>query len=182
MKHPRAERGIGVRMSESQTKLKLPRALESHPRAKDVEEALSRDSRALWVNGALSVSRVPFSEPLVVSLGAAMRSRALERGLEGIDVVLAGESKGLEAARIKQGLPVASRVSRVMVMANDGSERFYRHAESTLKKHGERVLGVVVDADSTLFAERLFGAGNQAKVVLVSDRAAVADLLLALIA
>lgn len=169
-------------MTESQTKLKLPRALENHPQAKEVESALARDRKVLWADGVLTVSRVAFSDQLVKSLLGAMRSRVLERGLEGIDIVLAGESKGLEAARLKQGLPITHRISRVMVMANDGSERFYRHAESTLKKHGERVLGVVVDADSELFAERLFGAGKQAKVVLVADRDAVVDVLLALAA
>lgn len=167
-------------MTEPETKLKLPRALEGHPQAKDVEEALERERQLLWAGGVLGVSRVAFTEPIIAALFAARRSRVLERGLESIDLVLAGEAKGLEAARLKQNLPVACRISRVMVMANDGSERFYRHAETTLEKHGDRVVGIVVDADSERLAKGLFGAGKQVKVVLVTDRAAVASVLLAL--
>lgn len=165
----------------TQQEPKLPRALEEDPRAAEVEKILAQRREVLWANGALAVSRVAFAEPLVAALLVAKRGRALERGLEGIDIVLAGEAKGLNAARIKHGQPVASRISRLLVMANDGSERFYRNVESMLKKHHDRVLALVVDADSEQFAERLFGPGKQAKVVAVTDRTAVVQVLLALV-
>lgn len=164
------------------THLKLPRSLEDDARTADIEAAITRDRQPLWAQGTLPVARVALSEPLVTALTGALRTRSLERGLEHIEQVLAGESKGLEAARAKQGAAVANRISRVLVMANDGSERFNRHCESTLKKHGDRVLGLVVDAGSDAFSARLFGEGKQVKVVLVTGREAVAAVLLSLAA
>lgn len=164
------------------THLKLPRSLEGDARTPDIEASLTRDRRPLWSQGTLDVARVTLSEPLVTALTGARLTRSLERGQEHIEQVLAGESKGLEAARAKQGAPVANRISRLLVMANDGSERFNRHCESTLKRHADRVLGLMVDADSETFSSRVFGEEKLVKVVLVTGREVVAAVLLALAA
>jgi hypothetical protein len=160
--------------------LKLPREIENDPRQSALVQVLENDKRLLWTGGTLPVAQVGFSSAFELSLVDALRGRAVERGLENIDQVLDREAKGLLAGREKQKTPVPNRISRLLIVANDGSERFYRQFEATLKRHADRVLALRVDVPSSRFSEKLFGADKLVKVLLVSDREAVAKVLLSL--
>lgn len=165
---------------QSFPKLKLPRQVETDPRCHAIEALLARDLRPLWSKGTLAVPHMPFLAPFETALLAAQHSRQLERGLEHIDKLLSGEEHGLLALREKQGTPTANRISRVLVISDDGAERFYRSCEAILIRHADRVLGLRVTVPSAQFGQKLFGADSLVKVVLVSEKAAVTHVLLAL--
>lgn len=160
--------------------LKLPRPVETDPRREAIERALTADERPIWSGGAIRVPHVAWTGALEEALRTALVADQLDRGLEHIEQRLIREAKGLQAARDKQGTAAANRLSRILVMADDGAERFYRQCEQLLRHHGDRLVGLHVGVPSKRLSEKLFGADELVKAVLVSDRDAVVNVLFAL--
>lgn len=161
--------------------LKLPKAVEADPRHAQLV-ALFAESRApIWEKGHLTFGRAHFTPALEMTLRQALNFRHLDLGLERIDQALDNEKKGLDALREKQGTPPANRVSRLLIVANDGSERFYRACEQTALKHADRLLLLVTDVPAEVLAAKLFGQGREIKALLVSERDSVSRVLLSLL-
>jgi hypothetical protein len=100
------------------------------------------------------------------------------RGLEGAERALDAEERGLRAAQGAGRLDV--RISRLLLLADDGAERFYRHVETLLNRHGPRVLVVRLDADARALGELLFGPGRLARLLMIVHKEAVSAILLAM--
>ncbi|HEU4536487.1 MAG TPA: hypothetical protein VFS00_20320 [Polyangiaceae bacterium] len=162
---------------------KLPRALETDPRAPAVEAALAADARPLWERGVVRVAHRPLTESLRRALAGAALRDALEQGLEGIEARLQSEQRGLDALRAKPGAPPpgAPRVSRLLVLASDGSQRFYRDAEALLRRYEARLLGLRLDAPGDALGPAVLGREALARALLIADRDAVGAVLLALV-
>jgi hypothetical protein len=165
---------------ENSIKLKLPRAIESDDRFDEIEKLLTKNSRPLWRRGTLAIPHLPFSPALEKALVQAKNIHQVERGLEGIERLLLNEAKGLEATRKKQGAENPNRISRLLILTSDGSERFYRSCESLLIQHADRVLGLRVGASSPVFSKNLFGEDKLSRALLVSDRDSVSQVLVSL--
>ena len=161
--------------------LKLPRAVESDPRCAAIQGLLSKEVRPIWEKSQLLITQIPLQPNFEKALLRAAAFKHLEPGLEQIEKILRREKKGIQAVQEKQGTAPANRLSRILVFANDGSERFYRDCERLLQHHGERVLGLLVDVPSVRLGMELFGADKQIKAVLVTDRDAVTDVLFSLV-
>jgi hypothetical protein len=163
------------------TNLKLPRNIEAHPQHEALKRLLSQDQRLLWKKGTVRVPAIRFNTALEKALTHALALKHLERGLERIDQVLTLEKKGLQALQEKQCTPPAYRVSRILLLANDGAERFYRGCESTLLHNQDRLLGLWLDAGSLQLGLSLFGPEKPVKALLVSDKEAATQVLLSLL-
>ncbi len=162
--------------------LKLTRAVEADSRCAPIQTLLKGDCRPLWERSTLSVPHIPFLPAMEICLRSLLARKQAERGLEHIDHLLANEQKGLSALREKQGAQPSHRVSRLLILANDGSERFYRDCERTLLRNSDRLLVLRLDEPSTRLAEVLLGSGDKPlKALLVSDRDAVSAVLFALL-
>lgn len=161
--------------------LKLPRKVENDPRHEPIEKLLKQNLRPLWEKITISVPHIQFLPPLEEVLTRALSYKQLERGLEHIDQILNSEKKGLDALRQKQKTAPANRVSRLLLIANDGTERFYRACETTLIRHSDRVLCLHLDVPSARLSRNLFGEAQLVKSLLVSDREAVAHVLFSLL-
>jgi len=72
------------------------------------------------------------------------------------------------------------RVSRLLVMADDGAERFYRQVERLLLRHGPRVLAVRLEVDADTLGEMVFGPGRRARLLLLAHKEAVSGVLLSM--
>jgi hypothetical protein len=153
--------------------LRLPRQVESDPRAAAVLAALDAGATRLWSGGQVRAVRSALTPALVTALRAAGRAGQVRRGLEGAEARLANERAGL-------GPDPQPRVSRLLVCSNDGAERFYRTVERLVRTHAPRVLALVVDADAATLGDACFGAGANARALLVEHRDAVAAALFAL--
>lgn len=162
--------------------LKLPRLIESDPRHDALVAMLQAEAKPLWEGGMIPVPHVQFTDDLVAVLKDALNSRQLERGLENIESILGKEQRGLDALAKKQGVPKARRVSRLLIVADDGAERFYRQCETLLLRHPDRLLALRVPVPCAQLAERLFTSEALVKVLLVSEREAVSSVLLSLAA
>ena len=160
--------------------LRLPRKIEADPRRPEVEAALTRDLRPLWEEGRIPVPHLALSDSMRTAILQANGFKQIERGLERIEPFLIREKKGLDELAKKTGQPPAKRISRLLVMTNDGTERFNRACETILFHHGERVLGIRLSLSSAELGQALFGEEKGLKAFLVSDREAATGILLAL--
>ena len=158
----------------------LPRLVINDPRRPSVEAALEKMPGTLWEKGLFKVPHVPFTPSLMKALGDAYLSKHLERGLEPIEKILAAEAKGIGVMHERQGSEPTQRISRVLLVLDGGSERFYRTCESLLYRHQDRLLGLRFSTDTEVLSKKIFGEEKTLKALLVTDRDSSARVLLSL--
>ena len=120
------------------------------------------------------------SDALATALRSAYSASRVVRGMEGAEKTLAAEERGLRIADQQSGATRGARVSRLLILASDGAERFYRQVESLLRRHGPRVLAVRVAVDAEALGALLFGPGRRARLLMLEHKEAVAAVLLAM--
>ena len=162
--------------------LRLPRRVEDDRGAAHLASALAARSQLLWAGSEVRVPQVEVSPDLEAVLKSAFSARRIVRGLEGAERVLAAEQRGLKHVDEKTGAARGGRVSRLVVLANDGSERFYRSVESLLHRHTPRVLALRLSVDESGLGQLLFGPDQVARLLLIEHKDAVSAVLLALAA
>ncbi len=154
----------------------LPREVERDPRHAAILRVLAA-GRRLWSGGTLEAAVVGLTEPLRAALTSPAVRGALIRGLEAAEATLAAERRGLDALPVTDRAP---RVSRLLLVTNDGAERLYRQVERLATMHAPRVLVCLLDAPSSELGGLLYGPDAVAKLVLTGHKDAATRLLLAL--
>ena len=162
--------------------LRLPRAVEDEPRAANLASQLASRARPLWAGGALDVPRVEMAPAFEAALKSAFSASRIIRGLEGAQRALSNERQGLAQVDRKTGVGCGGRVSRLLVLADDGSERFYRDVESILQRNAPRILALRLSANEAALGQLLFGPDQVARLLMVAHKDAVSTVLLALAA
>lgn len=160
--------------------LQLPKLVEADPRGKELLSRLTATARPLWPGGKIMAPVVSFKPALAEALRIAHSKDRLVRGLEGAEGKLAAESRGLGLVDQKSGASRGERVSRLLVLADDGAERFYRQVEKLLRRHGPRVLALRLDVNAETLGQTIFGPDNRVLLLLLDHKKAVSDMLLAL--
>jgi hypothetical protein len=161
--------------------LRLPKLVEANPRAQELLRILTAHARLLWLEGNIQVPMVAFSPALAEALRTAHRAGQLVRSLEGAERRLAAEDRGLSLVDQQSGVLRGARVSRLLVLADDGTERFYRQVEKLLRQQGLRVLALRLDVKAETLGQMLFGPGRRALLLLLDHKEAVSAVLLALV-
>ena len=164
----------------SLTSLKLPKAIEAGPHAAALHAALREHARPLLAGSALLVPTAGWSPAIAAALQSAQGEGRLVRGLELIEKTLEREARGLKLADARSATSRGSRVSRLVLLASDGTERFYRQAERLLTREGPRLLAVRVDADSARFASVVSEASGVVRALMLEHKELVARLLMAM--
>jgi hypothetical protein len=141
---------------------------------------LGERARALRAKGYVRVPFLPFDDTIATSLKSAHTAGRVVRGLEETERVLDAEARGMGMVDRKSGVERGARVSRVLIVAADGGESFYKQVERLLERHGARVLVIRVDADAAALGAPLFGPDRTTRLLMVSHKDAVAALLIAL--
>jgi hypothetical protein len=162
--------------------LRLPRRVEEEPGAEHLASELATRAQPLWAGGELRVPQAELTPALEAALKSAFSARQIVRGLEGAERMLAAEERGLKHVDQKTGVERGRRVSRLLVLANDGADRFYRSVESLLRRHAPRVLALRLSADERTLGELLFGPDQPTRLLLLEHKDAVSEVLLALAA
>jgi hypothetical protein len=160
--------------------LRLPRLVEVDPRGRDIPRTLTTGTRSLWQGSETEVPACTLSPELVEVLRNAHGAGQVVRGLENATRRLANEDRGLGLADRHSGVPRGVRVSRLLVMADDGAERFYRQVETLLLRHGPRLLALRLDVDAEAFGALIFGPGRRVRLLMLDHKEAVSAYLLAL--
>lgn len=162
------------------SRVRLPRRIEADPRAGAIAAALAARPTRLWGGGALRVPVIELDNRLARVLEGAHLARRLSRGLENVEAKLDAERRGLAKADQRAGSERGVRVSRLLLLADDGAERLYRRVESLARTHGARLLVIRLDVDSQRLGAVLSGDGSPAKVLMLDHKDAVAEALFAL--
>ncbi len=159
--------------------LKLPRtSLEPHDIAA-VESLFQADLRPVFDGSNSLISWLALDERIRNSFNAVARTGCFSRGLELIAKLLDDEKKGLVAVEERVQQPPTQRMSRLLFISNDGSERFYRQVASLLTQHGNRVWACHLDADAEALG-RLIGV-TSSKALMINDKKALALFLTGLV-
>jgi hypothetical protein len=162
--------------------LKLPKDVMADPRHDAIRALLERDLVPLWEGARHSVPTVPCDRTLANILRGALHSGHAAQGLELITEKLAAEQKGLDAAMKRSGEgPHSARASRLLFIANDGSERFYRDCDGLLARYPQRLLACRIDLPGDALGEALFGAPKLVRSLVVLDKKVVSRALLSLV-
>jgi hypothetical protein len=162
--------------------VRLPKTIESDARGAAVHAALRARPQKLWARGALVVPTASWGEAIAAAVEGAQREGHVVRGLERIEKALARETRGLSMADARTATERGSRVSRLVLVSNDGTERFYRQVERLLVTEGARVLAICVDADSAQLAGVVPQAAGVVRALMIEHKDSVARVLLALYA
>jgi hypothetical protein len=160
--------------------LRLPKSLDDLPQLPALRARLSSCCRKLWEGGAVQVPVVSWSEPLASALASAQRERHLLQGIEQAERTLDREAHGLSIADARSATERGSRVSRLLLTSNDGTERFYRQVERLLRTQGPRLLALRLDVDSRQLSAVMGDPDGLARALLVEHKTSVARVLLAL--
>jgi hypothetical protein len=159
--------------------LRLPKLVESDPRGAVLHQRLVEHARPIRDGSEISVAVARF-DGIESAVLRAHRAGRVVRGLETAEQALAAEERGLRLADESSGVKRGGRVSRLLLLANDGSDGFYRQAENLLKRHAPRVLAIRLDVDATSLGAPLFGAGRTTRLLMIQHKEAVAAVLLAI--
>lgn len=161
--------------------MKLPKEVENKPGGVALASGLSSRSHPLWEGGKRRVPHADLSPALEAALKSAFSARQIVRGFEAAQSALAAQERGLQNVNRKTGVARGQRISRLLVLADDGAERFYRNVEGLLQRHEPRVLALRLSADECTLGQLLFGPGEVARLLLVDHKSAVSAVLLALV-
>ena len=161
--------------------LKLPKDVAADSRHGAICKLLTTNTTPVWDGAELQVPTLPLNQALAAECRRAVTTGLATPGLEAIEEVLASEQKGLDALLEKAPkVPQNPRVSRLLLMSNDGSKRFYRDCESLLVKYDQRLIGCRLDVTGDAFGSVVFGYPKLMRALLFVDKKAVARALLTL--
>jgi hypothetical protein len=162
--------------------LKLPKDVAADSRHDAVWKLLTTNTTPLWEAAELRVPTLPLNRALAAQCHRAVTTGLATPGLEAIEGVLASEQKGLDALLEKAPqVPQNPRVSRLLLMSNDGSKRFYRDCEALLVKYDQRLIGCRLDVTGDNFGSVVYGYPKLMRALLFVDKKAVARALLTLV-
>ncbi len=140
-----------------------------------------RSAATSWPGGKAVVPMLPFGPALAEVLGTAYGVARLVLGLEGAADAPANEERGLAAlARRRTGTAPGTRVSRFLLLSEDGAARLYRHAERLAAVHAPRVQLAILACDAAALGRATTGRQAAVKVVLARHKQVVTALLRAL--
>lgn len=150
--------------------LKFPKTTLPPADQKLVEDLFFSSPVPILEGSEILISHWPFDSVVGESLRLTARTGRIAQGLESIAKLLDDEKKGLLHVQTKTAQAPANRMSRLLLISNDGSERFYRQTENLLKKHGERLWCCRLNASSEELGAIATMGGNPAKAVLIDDK------------
>jgi hypothetical protein len=160
--------------------IRLPKSVESDPRGTQLLRNLTMNARPLRQGSEIGIPVAGMTPELAEALRSAYSAGQVVRSLENAERKLAAEERGLQMADRQIGVPRGVRVSRLLLLADDGSDRFYRQIEGLLGRHGPRVLAVRLAIDEQGLGGLLFGPGRVARLLMMEHKQAVGSVLLAM--
>lgn len=161
--------------------MRFPRQLEADYSPDVIRRVLADRTHKLWSGGDLDVPLIAIKDPLKKALRAAMLRGRLRCGFEGVLHKLNKEKAGIAHVKERSDVPHGERISRLMLLSNDGAERFYRHVEQLLRSHAPRLLGCLLDTDSSVLGKLITGKDRQIKLTMAEHKDAVSDILRAVL-
>jgi len=154
-----------------------PRSLIADGTASGLAAWWVKSRRAAVLLGQPRVARHGMDRSVQAGLFDARRARCLSRGLEGAESLLTAEETGLKKAAKTQADLDRVRISRLLVVSGDGSERFYRQVEKLHDRFANRLEVLLLDCDQEALGAAAFGPGRRSRALLIHHKDAVVRFL-----
>jgi len=159
----------------------FPRKFQASQDEETLRMVLFARVQKIREKGELVVPVLTVTSALASALNAAKRRGHLRIGLDAAEEILARERHGLQKMEKDQGLFVGKRISRLILTANDGTERFYRSVEWLARDHSPRLLVCRLDIPASELGRILFGQERNIKLLLIDHKDTVSLVLQTLI-
>jgi hypothetical protein len=159
----------------------LPKKLDGNDEGKKIIDELNSSIKPVSPGSAYSLPSFPLNKSIKEALSGARRTGRLIRGIEEAEKMLDAERAGILSVDTKTGAERVERISRLIVVANDGSDRFYRQTKRLVDVNKPRVMAIHLDITSFELGEAIFGPGKRALFLLLNHKDAVINLLISLI-
>jgi len=156
--------------------MKLPKQLGKEDLEEGVQAVLENESIELCSDSNIYIPVLKLNPELRKQIFYAKFQDELIVGSRDIEKFLKNELHGLKKVN-----NLSDRVSRVLLVTNDGSPRFYRQLEFLHKEQGGRVLICRLDIDSVLMGNILELKEKQVKAVLLNRKESVVNVLKSLL-
>ncbi|MBM9518296.1 hypothetical protein JWG39_00510 [Desulforhopalus vacuolatus] len=156
--------------------MKLPKQLVEENVESDVRLVLEKERIPLYSDSNFFIPVLQLNPELAEQLYRAKFLGELTVSYWAVERTLENELHGLQNVNNK-----SDRVSRLLIVTNDGSPRFYRQIEFLHKKQGGRVLICRLDIDSLLMGNILKLKDKQVKAVLLNRKESVVNVLKSLL-
>ncbi len=156
--------------------MKLPKQLGKENLEEGVQAALENESIELCSDSNIYIPVLKLNPELRKQIFYAKFQDELIVGSRDIEKYLKNELHGLKKVN-----NLSDRVSRLLIVTNDGSPRFYRQLEFLHKEQGGRVLICRLDVDSVLMGNILELKEKQVKAVLLNRKESVVNVLKSLL-
>jgi hypothetical protein len=161
--------------------IRFPRELEADSAAEIIRQVLLTSAVMLRPDSDFTVSRIEMTGPLQIALRKARLQRRIRCGFEAITGQLENERIGITSVCERADVSYGKRISRLLLFSNDGACRLYRHIEQLLKAHAPRLLGCLLNMDSSDFGRLITDRESKIKIVMVDNKDAVGEVLRAMI-
>jgi len=156
--------------------MKLPKQLEKDNIESEVRSALEKEKFELYSDSGIYIPVLKLNPELRKNIFYARSLGELIIGYEMIEKMLASERKGLDHVDNQ-----SDRVSRLLIVTNDGSPRFYRELKFLQHKEGGRVLICRLEVDSLLMGEMVGLKERAIKAIMVTRKNSVVNVLKSLV-
>ena len=162
--------------------VRFPRELESAGMSETIRRALLVRSIKIRPDSNFDVPRIELAKPLEVALRTSRLRGQISCGFDDIAEKLENERAGIASVRRRTAAPYGHRISRLLLFSNDCAERLYRHIEEILKMHSPRILGCLLNIDSTALGRLINQRDSKIKIVMADHKDAVCEILRAIVA
>jgi hypothetical protein len=156
--------------------MKLPSQLEGEGLEPAIRAALEKEGIELCPESRTRIPVLQLTPAVRTHLFYAKSIGQLTIGAEAIDKALANEQRGLQNIGSH-----SDRVSRLLLVTNDGSPRFYRELEFLQRSQGARVLICRLNVDSAVMGSLLGFTDRAVKAVLLNRKQSVINVLKSLV-
>jgi hypothetical protein len=153
--------------------LKLPKDVLAHANVAQLDLFFGASQKPIRPKGGATVTFCSLDDALSSALRVTSGTGHLVQGLEMITKQLDKELKGLRAVQEKTRQVESQRMSRLLFVSNDGSERYYHDVDSLVKKHGNRLWCCRIEATAVELGERYTQKGQPTKTLMIDDRKAL---------
>ncbi|MGM0599710.1 MAG: hypothetical protein ACQETH_07795 [Candidatus Rifleibacteriota bacterium] len=161
--------------------IRFPKAVEKSDKFEKIKHYIGENQKKLWQKAQTRAVFVPASEKLINLFQLEHKRGRLIRGYELVERTLLAQLEGTKSVDARTGVKRGRRLSRLIVVSNDGSERYYRKIDKLAVQFESIVLLFRIDIDSASLGEMFFGPGKIAKVFMLDHKESMANALEALV-
>jgi hypothetical protein len=101
----------------------------------------------------------------------------LKNRLEAITDKLKSEQRRIANLREGKGIPTGDRIFRLLLISNDGAQRFYQHIEQLPQLHAPRLFGCMLDMDGIALGSLIKGKEAHVRIIMAEHKVIVSEIL-----